>query len=84
MNREATSPISIKGIRDGLLVTLDPRQDYEVLYSQLTEEIRHRGEFLRNSRIAIDVGGRIVHTHQISDIQELFANSGIVLWAVLS
>lgn len=84
MNREATSPISIKGIRDGLLVTLDPRQDYEVLYTNLTNEIRHRGEFLRNSRIAIDVGGRIINTNQISDIQELFANSGIALWAVLS
>lgn len=84
MNREATSQISIKGIRDGLLLSLDPQPNFEDAYSILTSEIRNRGEFLRNSRIALDLGGRIVDTDQIVQMQEVFAQSGISLWAVLS
>lgn len=84
MNREATSQISIKGIRDGLLLSLDPQPSFEDAYSILTSEIQNRGAFLRNSRIALDLGGRIVDTEQISAMQEVFASSGIALWAVLS
>ncbi|MFT5197085.1 MAG: septum site-determining protein MinC [Cellvibrionaceae bacterium] len=84
MNREATSQISIKGIRDGLLLSLDPRPNFEDIYSILTSEIQNRGEFLRNSRIALDLGGRIVNADQIGLMQEVFAQSGIALWAVLS
>ncbi|MFK7802203.1 MAG: septum site-determining protein MinC [Anaerolineae bacterium] len=84
MNREATSQISIKGIRDGLLLSLDPQPNFEDAYSILSSEIQNRGEFLRNSRIALDLGGRIVDTDQIVSMQEVFAQSGISLWAVLS
>ena len=84
MNREATSQISIKGIRDGLLVSLDPQPNFEDAYSILTSEIQNRGEFLRNSRIALDLGGRIVDVDQIGSMQEVFASRGIALWAVLS
>ena len=84
MNREATSQISIKGIRDGLLLSLDPQPDFGDAYSILTAEIQNRGEFLRNSRIALDLGGRIVDSNQIAMMQELFASRGIAMWAVLS
>lgn len=84
MNLEATSQLSIKGIRDGLLLTLDPRPNFDDAFSDLSNEITSRGEFLRNSRIAVDLGGRIVSTEQIGAMQEIFANNGIALWAVLS
>ena len=84
MDIAATDPITIKGIRDGLLVTLRAAEPYEVAFESLTKTVGQRGEFLRNSRIALDMGGRIVNQDQLGEIQELFARKGIALWAVLS
>ncbi len=84
MNLEATSQLSIKGIRDGLLLTLAPQPSFDDAFANLSNEIQNQGDFLRNSRIAVDLGGRIVNTDQIGAMQEVFANNGIALWAILS
>ena len=43
-----------------------------------------KGTFLRNSRIALEVGGQILALEQLLKLQTLFANHGMALWAVLS
>lgn len=84
MNLEATTQLSIKGIRDGLLLTFDTRLNFDKAVANLSNEIKNQGEFLRNSRIAVDLGGRIATTEQLSEMQEIFASNGIALWAILS
>ncbi len=84
MSSETTSVIRIKGIRDGLLVTVDTSLPHRRMFSQLSQEIAGKSSFLRNSRIALEVGGRILSRDELSEIQELLAKHGLALWAILS
>lgn len=81
---ETESPVTIKGIRDGLLVSIKTADPYKNILGLLSAEISERGSFFRNSRIALDLAGRIVNQDQLAEIQEMFARKGIALWAVLS
>ncbi|MEM7799104.1 MAG: septum site-determining protein MinC [Chloroflexota bacterium] len=81
---ETESPVTIKGIREGLLVSVKTADPYEDILALLATEISERGSFFRNSRIALDLAGRIVNQDQLGEMQEMFARKGIALWAVLS
>lgn len=84
LNVDMDSSMTIKGIRDGLLVSLKTSDPYVNVLNLLSEEINQQGTFFRNSRIALDLAGRIVDRDQLGEIQEMFARKGIALWAVLS
>ncbi|MCB0037826.1 MAG: septum site-determining protein MinC [Anaerolineales bacterium] len=84
MNQEATHDISIKGIRDGLLITVSNLPPYEEVLQTLTAEVEAKRSFLRGSRVVLEVGGRILTHEQLTYLQELFAQNGMALWAVLS
>ncbi len=83
MNQQTTSEIRIKGIRDGLLVTLGDGLYTEVL-AQLDAELAAKQEFLQGSRIALDVGERPLQREQLAEIQQVFAQNRLLLWTVLS
>lgn len=79
-----TAPvISIKGIREGLLITVD-EGPYDEVFHLLSAEIEKKRDFLRGSRIALAVGKRPLHRHQLAEIQELFNRHGLTLWTVLA
>ena len=84
MNKEATSNISIKGIRDGLLITVSSIPSFDELHQNLQAEVAAKRAFLRGSRIVLGVGERLVTLEQLTVLQELFAQNGMALWAVLS
>lgn len=84
MSQEATRDISIKGIRDGLLITVSSLPAYENLLQELTVEVEAKKTFLRGSRVVLEVGGRLLNRDQVTALQELFAQNGMALWAVLS
>ena len=77
------SAVSIKGIREGLLITLDDGAYDDVLY-ELSAEIEQKQEFLRGSRIALAVGRRPLFRDQLAEIQALFNRHGLTLWTVLA
>lgn len=83
MNQQAISEISIKGIRDGLLVTLGDGPYSEVV-AQLKRELAAKQEFLQGSRIALAVGERPLQREQLAEIQKIFAQNRLLLWTVLS
>ncbi len=83
MNQYAASEISIKGIRDGLLVTLGNGPYPEVL-AQLHVELADKRDFLQGSRIALEVGERPLQREQLAEIQQVFAQNRLLLWTVLS
>ena len=83
MNTETVSAISIKGIREGLLITLD-ESTYDDVLHQLAVEIEQKQEFLRGSRIALAVGRRPLFREQLAQIQALFNQHGLTLWTVLA
>jgi septum site-determining protein MinC len=84
MVENVTRHITIKGIRDGLLVTLSSLPDEGALWAEFAAEVTAKRDFLRGSRVVLEVGGRTLSYERLVAYQELFANNGMVLWAVLS
>jgi septum site-determining protein MinC len=83
MTTQTASVISIKGIREGLLITLDEGA-YDEVFRLLAAEIEQKQDFLRGSRIALAVGKRPMYRHQLVQIQNLFNQHGLTLWTVLA
>ncbi len=83
MAQQTTTGISIKGIRDGLLVTLGDGEYADVL-TRLDAELAEKQEFLQGSRIALAVGQRPLQRQQLGEIQQLFARHRLLLWTVLA
>lgn len=75
--------ISIKGIRDGLLVTLGNDAFPEMLQA-LTAELGQKQAFLQGSRVVIDVGERPFTPIQLATLQEQFSRHELELYAVLA
>ena len=73
----------IKGIRDGLLVTLGDGLWSDVCDS-LIEQIETRSEFFEGARLALDVGNYILHAVELSQLRDRLSEHGVNLWAVVS
>jgi septum site-determining protein MinC len=75
--------VEIKGIRDGLLVTLGEGTWAEVR-NALVDQIEQKADFFRGARLALDVGNQILHAAELGQLRDTLSESGISLWAVLS
>ena len=80
---EQTFPIQIKGLRDGLLITVGDGE-WAALEPALLEQIHAQESFFRGARIALDVGVRILRVNELVSLRDKFSEQGISLWAVLS
>lgn len=76
--------INIKGIGDGLLMSLNSFIDLADLQKELDDELLVKREFLRGSRVAVEVGGRLVTKQTLEGWQQQFEKQDVDLWAVLS
>lgn len=79
-----SSNINIKGVRDGLLITLSSLPSFEEIDAALLAELQRKRDFLRGSRVVLEVGGRKLNRDQLLAWQEFMAQNGLALWAVLS
>jgi septum site-determining protein MinC len=77
------SEVHIKGIREGLLVSLDG-DDWPELERVLLEEIDQQSGFLRGAKIIPDVGDRDLGAAALGKLREQVADRDLLLWAVLS
>ena len=75
--------ISIKGIRQGLLVTLG-EGDWRAALHALETRLDVSPSFFGGGRIAIDVGSRELTSSEIERIQTLLARHQVELWALIS
>ena len=80
---DSNSLIQIKGLRDGLLVSLG-NASWDDLRAALMEQIETRQSFFRGARVAIDVGGQIFHVNELSELRDTLSERGVNLWAVVS
>lgn len=83
MTGQSTSQISIKGIRDGLLMTLGDAA-YPDMLQALTAELDDKRSFLQGSRVVVEVGQRPFTRSQLAEIQDRFIQHDLELWAVLA
>ncbi len=84
----SAEPITIKGIRQGLLVTLGDEgwanRDWSAELLALDARLGASPSFFRGGRVALDVGARGLTRSEIDDARALLARHRVELWAVVS
>ena len=75
--------VQIKGIREGLLVTLGDGS-WDELRQALLEHLDQQAEFLRGARLALDVGSQTLKAVDLSRLRSDISERDLTLWAVLS
>jgi septum site-determining protein MinC len=75
--------IQIKGIREGLLVTLGEGHWPDV-QAALLEEIARKADFFRGARLILDVENHILNAATLGKLRDLLSDLNLSLWAVLS
>ena len=83
MTNDIASLIQIKGIRDGLLVSL-PEGDWGETQHALLLQIEEKRSFFQGARIALDVGSRALSVNDLVGLRDRLSERGVALWAVLS
>ena len=81
---QVASQIGIKGIREGLLMTVPDRGSFADLLGLLESELAQKQTFLQGSRVALQVGYRRLGKDNLRDLQTLFEQNQLELWAVLA
>lgn len=80
---ETNSLIQIKGLRDGLLVSLDDApwdQQLDALISQVDAQ----PSFFQGARLALDVASQVLHVNDLVSLRDKLSERRISLWAVIS
>jgi len=75
--------IAIKGIRQGLLVTLG-EGEWSSLMTALKAHLGENPAFFRGGRMAIEVGERKLTATEIEEVRSIAAHHRVELWALLS
>ena len=76
-------PLPIKGVRDGLLVTL-PEGAWPEVRASLLATIDSRGDFFRGARLALQMDDRAVGAAELGGLRDSLAERDTALWAVIS
>jgi septum site-determining protein MinC len=75
--------IQIKGIKDGLLVTLG-EGNWPDLREDLLRYIDEKENFFKGAKVALEVGNHPLHSEELNNIRTILKEKGISLWAILS
>jgi septum site-determining protein MinC len=81
---EQAQQMSVKGIREGLLVTAPPDSSFTEMLTQMETELSAKGAFFEGSRVALQIGPRRLSQKEIGQLQRLFTTHNLELWAVLA
>lgn len=75
--------VQIKGIREGLLVTLS-EGPWSELKESFFQQIEQQASFYQGAKMALDVGETTLKAADLGSLRDKLADYGISLWAVLS
>ena len=76
--------ISIKGIREGLLVTLSDAGSWSEASRALLARIEQSVDFFKGARLALALGPRPLSVTDLSNLRSVLSEHNVALWAVLS
>ena len=82
VSTEQPRELKIKGIQDGLLVTIGEGDRPEV-QANLLQQIEAKVSFFKGARLALDVGNRILHAAEMGSLRDKLADREVTLWAVI-
>jgi septum site-determining protein MinC len=80
---ETNSLIQIKGLRDGLLVSLDDAP-WEQQRAALISQVDSQPSFFQGARLALDVSSQVLRVNELVELRDQLSERGIILWAVIS
>lgn len=75
--------MQIKGIKDGLLVTLG-EGEWADLEAAFLAHVEEKAVFFQGARVAMDVGNHILRAAELGALRDRLSSRGISLWAVIS
>jgi septum site-determining protein MinC len=78
-----TTLVQIKGIREGLLITLG-EGSWDEVHRSLLAHLDEQSGFLRGARLALDVGNHILKAVDLGQLSKEIAERELTLWAVIS
>jgi septum site-determining protein MinC len=76
-------PVQIKGIREGLLVSIDEGEWTEAEKGLLIELDRQKA-FLKGARLILDLESHEINAVAMSHLRDQLSDQGLLLWGVLS
>jgi septum site-determining protein MinC len=76
--------VAIKGVKDGLLVTVSETEDWQIIVKDLAARIDHQSSFFNGARITLDVGSRPVRKDELSSLKAMLERRNISLWSLMS
>ncbi len=79
-----TDQIAIKGIKEGLLVTVSDAEGWADTSQALLARIDQTADFFRGAKVALAVGGRAINAADLGRLRDALSERGVSLWAVLS
>jgi septum site-determining protein MinC len=80
---EMNSLLQIKGLRDGLLVSLDDAP-WDVQLAALMSRVDAQPSFFHGARLALDVASQVLKVDDLVSLRDQLSERGISLWAVIS
>ncbi len=75
--------VQIKGVREGLLITLGDGV-WEDVKRSLLEQIDQQAGFLKGARLALDVGSHALKAAELGRLRNEISDRDLTVWAVLS
>lgn len=75
--------VHIKGIREGLLVTVG-EGSWPEIQQALLEHLDQQAQFLKGARLALDVGNHILKAAELGQLRNSISDRELSLWAVIS
>ncbi|MBE2183632.1 MAG: septum site-determining protein MinC [Anaerolineae bacterium] len=78
------STVAIKGVNDGLLITLDPVEEWGLVTAELATHIDEKGAFFNGAEVTLEVGTRPVRKDELTSVKALLERRGMTLFAVSS
>lgn len=76
--------VSIKGIHDGLLITLSASEKWERITGDLAAKIDEKADFFAGARVTVDAGERPVPKYELSSLRALLERRNMILSVVIS
>src|SRR5688572_24882207 len=75
----ASDTVSIKGIKDGLLISLSSTEDWQVISRDLAAKLDEKVDFFAGARVTVDVGERPVPKYELTSLKALLERRGLTL-----
>jgi septum site-determining protein MinC len=76
--------VTIKGIKDGLLISLDETEEWQTIITDLAARIDQQSAFFAGAKITVDLGHRPVPKYALGSLKALLERRSLALAAVLS